>query len=636
MHSPQHPEPFWKSLLEKPAFWVGLVWLAVYMGPWFRSCVQGSLILHDPDSWMRLARISDLCGAVPESGSWFTPLIPRVGPPGGQGLALHWTRLPDVFFTLVGRAFSLFLPFQHALVYGACLVNALWILGGALVLVWGGASFWTSFGQVLAGLLFLTSGWMLGYGSAFHPDHHSMLVFFLAAVLACLVRARVGCPGSSRRGMFSLAGIFCALGLWTSFEWIMLWGVIWAGGMIWAWQQQETSPGENDPWAWLSHMTMVTGLALPVCIVLERGPEWMQGEYDRLSWFHEAVVVAGWAGVRMARFFSRTKSVWIREFMIWGTPAALAIAVLFSPGLRAWIAGWFTLVDPDIGPVWHDHVSEILPLFEGPDRWGALVYALGHPLLVFGFLALKRLKKEPVPEIRSPVFLASLLGLLVYIPAALAQIRHTLFAQGFSIIPLITLLDARFLRHQKGFWRMAGLSAFLLFPTLGAGLFSMAPRPDAPVLHTEKGGDFPPLCQTWDPLVAALPHLEQEGGPRKDRPDTLFLSTLGVESTRLLFETPWRVLGVPYHRHTEGILLSARIFSSPPDEAMALLRRNGISFILFARDHLRHWMTVISAPHDAFAFCLLDDHILPSGLFCVPLPDPLGERFVLVRTDVAP
>lgn len=604
------PSPFPLRAENHLWVWITAVWGVVYLYPFLSAWWTNTWVFHDPDTTMRLYRVE----AWIQGEAWWNPLITRIGPEtqNGGGLALHWTRPLDVLIALGALVFKLGMPLKQALTYSAAFLNILGPWVGAVVLCQSARSVFSPLGCLLAGLLVLTEGWMLGYASAFHPDHHSLLACGAVIALGLVLKM------APRPSLFyaHLLGAVCALGIWISFEWIFILGVIWAGLIV---ISMET-PLWREP---VRSMLRSALLFLVAFLLMERGPEWHAWEHDRLSLVH--VFSVGLLGGLTAC----THALWDSPMsylkrwaivLIVGT-TCVGLLWLFIP---SFITGFIRVVDPRIEDIWHDHVSEILPLLKGEERWAVLVYALGHPgaALALGLWGFKNARKGS----SSHSFLSvPVLGLLLYIPLALYQVRHALFAQMLSIIPLIYGLERWVLQpSRRPLFRVSVTALVLLFPTVGGFLLS----PPNPKVFVDS---LPEDCRTWNRMMAELPHLSTQGAPSIGQPSTLFLTTLGVESTRILFETPWRILGVPYHRNVQGITGSFAIYSAPnPVEGLKQLHHYEVNYILFARDHLQNWMDSAQVPSSAFYHDLIQRAPLPQ-LYYVALPPPLDQRFTLIQ-----
>jgi len=564
---------------------LGALVLIQILFAWFEIVPVGNDTLADTDAYTRLVRVMDLHA----TGDWFDSRLPRVDPPAGH--VQHWTRPLDALLLAGADALEPVLGFHAALHLWGVLVSPVFLALALGALSWAAAPALGRDARLFACLVLLTQPSVLAYTSIGRPDHHSLLLLLCLVLLGLTVRL-ANDPEDRRSAL--LAGGVAALGVWVSPESLVYvavslaaLGLLWLGGVRGLARAQRT------------YLVTAT-LGLAVALAIERGPNWLAIENDRLSLVHVTLfglLALFWVivGAPRARDFgaclgTRAASTAMRHprpFQAPRQPARLApgtvprfsgatlgvaligaLMVLLFPDLRA---GPLGQVDPLYAHVRLQNIVEIQPLIE--THWlaaglygqviGRAVKVLGLALVAVPFLILLLSRTQGAAR---RFWLVVALALLAYLPLAIAEVRWASYTEALLAWPyaaavawLVGRLSAS-VRVAPHWWRPPVLGVALLWPLLlAAGL---------PQKEISTAGGSCPL----DRLAPVLQQASAE--PRT----ILAYADYGAE---LLYRTRHRVLSIPNHRLQPGFAATWRVLTSTDDEtARALLARSGVDWIL--------------------------------------------------------
>src|SRR3546814_104079 len=168
---------------------------------------EGGLI--DPDSYMRMVRVSELA----QGWQWFDDTIARANAPYGD--VLHWTRPFDLLILLLALPAGFVLEAEQALYLAGMIVSPLLQLATALLLIWAlrpviRPEVWF----LPAVALFLQPG-ALAYSVLGRADHHALLLLVFVAVAGFMLRA-LRDPLDARPAL--CAGLAAGFGIWLRSE----------------------------------------------------------------------------------------------------------------------------------------------------------------------------------------------------------------------------------------------------------------------------------------------------------------------------------------------------------------------------------------------------------------------------------
>ncbi|WP_294261753.1 hypothetical protein [uncultured Sphingomonas sp.] len=478
---------------------------------WVRRADLARLALPDGDDAVRLQQIRDWLG-----GQAFGDLGQvRIGV---EGVAMHWSRLPDLIPAAMLRAG----------------------LGEATMLI-----LWPAL--LFAGFLFVTARLARAVGARpidaailaalaypattlFAPgriDHHGLQMVLLALFALGLVARRKRAGGIA-------AGVAAALSLGIGMETAPMLAV----GIGIAVLQWARTPG---PRLLAMAVALFFGLAL-LAMVFAPG-DWASAPCDgfaRASWRAGSISAAALLLLALGgkRLFS---------------PRARLIAALATGGAAVAGIAWFVpacfspygAVDPALARVWLTQVGEAQPLFAADPRWAIGYVGVG----VVGLVA-AALTARHRPALTIAALVAAGLGI------ALLQLRGA-YAAAALAPPLIALS----LDRARGVSPLAALPVWVA----GAGIVWPIAAAALPVRTAPPAGS---RCDGIDQAraMAALP-------PGR----VLGPVDLGPW---LLVATRHHAIAAPYHRNAAGNLASYRLFAGNEGAARAIVRDLRVDYVV--------------------------------------------------------
>jgi hypothetical protein len=506
--------------------------------------LEGRLI--DPDCYMRLDRVR----ALMEGGAWYDTLSLRHNAPFGE--TLHWTRLFDL----------LLLP--------------AWALGGEPALWWWGIaigpalevlavaalSFATrpilsSGGFALLGVLFVTAPGPAGVFIAGRPDHHGLLLLLMIAGLAPILRLAAG---ERRPNLSWPCGVALGLGLWVGVEALAAYGVALAIlGAFWL-------AGDSEWRDILARTAQAAAITVFAALLVERAPaDWLTPATDRLSIVHLALATLVAIGATLlARFDPQ------RHRIGWAAlTAAIGLAILgalFPDFLRPPLAH----LPPEVGEAWLDDLMEMRPLWPGDLRGlGRIALHLGPLIIALPFLAY-RLRLGAPPQRR--IALAGLIGLAVYVPAALYQIRFAPYGAALAVLPWSqAVLALRRLRMP-----MPARALLVVLALIGHDLAFTLIASQA----RAKGQTYRGALETcpWERIAPILAALPGAGG----KPPIVF--TTPYPGPELAYRARVAVIATPYHGNARSVIATHLALTGADDRALlALLAERRADYALLCR-----------------------------------------------------
>ncbi len=565
--------------------------------------------LVDPDCFMRLIKIEGwLENWHNPSGGWYDVLIARDNAP--YGLVLHWTRLFDLL-VLLGAA--------PLLVVGIGLHAALFVAGAAIspvlhlaalfAVIWAFAPLVGRDARPLLGLLFIAQPAVFSHFMAGRADHHSLIALIFVLLLGAMIRL-LRAPQATSTAI--LAGVAAGVGLWVSEEGLLALALTYVAlAAFWLWQNGAVALAGRR----LSLALLITVLA---AVAVERPPgDWMSLDLDRLSLVHVALAVAATVFWSTLALLPRTASVKVRLLAFAGAGLVpLALILVVAP---RFFLGPMADMDPRIQPIWLDHVAEARSLLHG-DRGslGRLLVYLGPVLLGgIGLAQYIRARRSNPSDLVVALYIA--FNLFVFSFFAITQLRFAVPAEIVALGPLVWLLDG------------AMAAASLRFGSARAALVRVTVVLAAAVGCTGLGlalvghgnaGVLTVVTPTACPLRSLAALLDDPEGLGASPKTILAFLDVGPE---LVYRTPHRSIGSPYHRNGAGIYDGWRALATDDvAEAQRLMQRRQVDWVLLCP----------SVPERAYfeqpnGSASLYDRLLagdvPAWLTPVPLPAALGS-----------
>lgn len=546
------------------ALLLGLAWLAVAAQLLVLYWAGTADILSDTDDAMRLVELR----AFLDGRGWFDLHELRVNPPAGYDT--HWSRLIDAGLAGLFRGLRLMAdpPLAERLMRTiwplAWLVPA---MAGVLLL----ALRLAGPAALAPATLLLVLG--LPAFQQFVPgriDHHNVQITLAVLVLAATVWS------DRKRWAAPAAGLLTALALAIGFEslaFVVLCGAALAlrFGLEGPPAGHPTGPpgppGPAPAGCGLAGCGLAGyGLALAagtaVAFFAGTAPaRWAVTVCDALAVNTAApVVVAGVLLAAVGRFApaSRTARLLALAAVAAG---ATALALMIEPACRR---GPFAMMDPAVGPIWLAHVKESQPLLV----MAGSVPAVAATVAAFPLVALAAalvLAGAPTRR-RDAALLTVAAALLAAVVLMFGNAKLYAYAAWFGM-PVTAAALASLAGARPA---VRALVAVLLAPAvLGslAGALATAFAEIEPTGSTPAGPDTAARACLTDASYRALAGL----------PPGLVVAAIDY-GPFILALTPHAVVGAPYHRLSEAILTTDRIFALPPGQARPLLASLGTAY----------------------------------------------------------
>jgi hypothetical protein len=506
----------------------------------------------DNDSLLRLVEVRDLVAGQ----GWFDLHQYRMGMPGG--FEMHWSRLVDAPIAAIILVVSTLTGSMAAGETAALILWPVLLLAAALFLILRAVR--TIGGEEAMLPAIVLGAAALYFGGQFAPaaiDHHNVQLVLALAMIAALLRA-----GERNHGG-ALAGACAALML--------------AVGM-------ETMPYVAAAGAWVAITFLLDGQAgrrtaigfglsfAAVSAIVFFGTvsprAWSTVRCDALSVAQlgiAAISGAGLAAIAGIPLVHGRRPARVAALLVLGI-AVGAVAVFFFPQC---LADPYAGLDPRLKMHWMDAISEAQPLWSmiGSDPGKAIKY-YASPLLGLVVVGLGLWRGGA----RRGLVLVGVF-LLTAILVSVWQVRGAMFSIPFAAVPLAAWVGAwRRRAADKGkpadTLRMAAawLLSLNVTWTLAVALGSLVPplfRADAAPQAGEQR-----KCRAAEDYeaLASLP----AGG-------VLAVANHGAPILRY---TPHRVLAGLYHRNIEANLLTLSAFTGPAAGAQALVREQGLAYVV--------------------------------------------------------
>jgi hypothetical protein len=497
----------------------GLLTLAWSISDWLRL---SALILPDPDDMMRLVQIRDWIG-----GQAFGDMTQaRLG----GGLAMHWSRLPDLIPAALILALEP-LAGRHGAELAAVIAWPAMLFAATLALLASVAG--RLAGSAQAGMVALLLGALAypatGFFTPGRIDHHGLQLVLL------LVSARALLAAPSRRAGVAI-GLAVAASLAIGLESAPLCALVLAAlALRWAMEG-----GARTAMLAATGAALSGGTALAALVLAPRiwPAELCDAFTPPVAWM---AMVAGalLAGVSLLPGL-HAPAIRLAALAATGV-ALLAAAPWLAP---ACLAGPYGAVSPLLRALWLDHVAEAQPLLGTP-----LSVVIGYAGLMFAGLVVAGVRVMHDPRDRDALSWLALLAGAVALSCI--QLRLAPFGAALAV-PVLAGLVMRVRAKGRPLATVAAwaASAGILYPLAAAAL--PVPRPAEPARAD---------CLTPDNLgrIAAL-------GPG------MIAAPLDM-GAYIVAASNQSVLAAPYHRNGAANLAHYRLFLGKPATARAEARR---------------------------------------------------------------
>ena len=572
----------------------------------FTPTKPGNLV--DTDCYMRLNRVLQLH----ETGEWFDTMSHRSNAPYGE--TLHWTRPLDVLLLAGAWFLSIFVDFKTGLFWWGVIISPMLLAFTLPALYWAGRPVLDHKGLSYIGFIFLCQFGVLAHFMAARPDHHSLLLLLFVISIGLGIRILLQ---PFKAGLCYAAGIIGSLAMWISVESMApLFMSLLVFGLLWIATNKDFSRKNY-------HFCLSLFLGTAIVLFLERPLYGLcQIQYDRISIVHWGIlglISLFWFVLVTIERYSNLCHCRTNRLTVCLTGVLLigAMVYFFFPGF---FKGPYADVDPRIVPIWLDKVNEVKPLFSPERKLSSILLLLGPaipglPFVIYLFFKTHCNKRK---------WLFILIGLVIFIPLSLYQIRWITYAEILLLFPLAELLSrvlkweelvipSRLKPSARVFTVSAFLMSFLFIPLVISASVGQTKQADA---ENSKTVFLPQLCR----------YLEGAGGPGVETRRILAFIDFGPE---ILYRTRHEVIATPYHRNAEGIMDAYNIMTSTNNEdAYRLIRKRGVDTIILCPESNEKVFYGLRNRDDCFYQRLVQREI-PNWLQPISLPPEMASSFQL-------
>ncbi len=553
-----------------------------------------STVLGDTDDAARLTEVRELIAGQP----WFDMRLWRFG--GPEPLVSHWSRIIDLPLSALVLLFSTVLGQDMAEV----VTRMVWPTALSGVIAYSVARYCEIVADRKTALLALLLVVPCTGHFQFTPgriDHHNAMIIGAVAgtfaLLACLDRPRTGW----------LAGVLLGVGCAVGFEGLGL--TLAALGIV-----TLSALFVSDDLAGVARAAAGYAATL-LAAYLVFGPGRPDGLIvcDALSVNLIALAACGAAGVLGAYVARESGRSQLEAFGIIAVAGAVGLG-LYGYVQPACLAGPYGQVEPRLGPIWLDYVSEVRSLWAVSESSLAdgLSFA-GYPLIALGYgLLVVRGRLMPHAATYFAVFVVTvLLGLwqIRLLPYA-SFLSVPLIAVGlFRRVPAVVPVERA--QPVPASWGLAGGIAAAVAAAATVGFVLMSGRPGVaatPVVTTSEAtqanvatGDFA-SCTSGKSIKGLA------GLPKGLAVNDIDLGSYLVAWTKL------SVLSAPYHRMGRSILAAHDLLHASAAEAPLRMKRIGARYVVLCP--ALGDTVAVRAPGDALRGELLAGRV-PDGLEAV-------------------
>lgn len=525
---------YWRSIIGDGAVAIAIAAVLTLAWAWRDWANLAQLHLPDTDDAMRLQQIRDwLAGQPFRDGSQH-----RLGI---TGLAMHWSRLPDLVPAAIIAQLTPIMGAARAelvavIAWPALLFTAALMLTGRIARALDPATARTA--MIVAAIGYpVTTLFMPG-----RIDHHGLQMVLLLIIVRMLLISpgRFADPlGAAVIGVASCASV--VIGLETAPFMLVAALVIWIRWAI------------GGPGAQLMSYGLALGLSLAFARIILAPDGWAYPACDgftRIAW--QAAQVGSFAPIILALFGAATGSP--RDRVAASGLIALAAAAVLVPTARPCLNPYGG-VDPLLARMWLDNVGEAQPLLAAP-----IDVSLGYMgLLVIGLIASMACAWRRRSLMWAVIIAFQLTALLL----CLVQLRG---AYGGAILAAPALAAVITAARRRGPAWLAGAwigSAGMIYPIAAQALAAIPAIPAAPATAPATNGPATnghaaAACAS-PAMVAALARL-----PTGTVIAPIDLGAYAIAGTK------HRLIAAPYHRNNAGNAAMYRFFLSDPKAARTI------------------------------------------------------------------
>lgn len=564
--------------------------------------------MGDVDSYMRLYQVLELH----ETGNWYDSIYKRSNAPYGE--LRQWTRPLDVLLYAGASLLALKLGFRSALFLWGWIIGPILHTIALISLFWAVRPFLSIKAYPYIGFLFIFQVGISSYFIVGNSDHHHILLLFFIFSVGYTIRLLIY---SFSTGICLFAGVITAIFLWISTEAILpLFLTLLTLGLAWI-------LGKRD----YSLKGLLFSLSLfcttAVALALERPwYDWTLLEVDRISLVHLGIfgiIMLLWLGIWTLDRAYYCQRFWRRVIVM--------INGLILAGLASWLCfpkffrGPFADIDPVVWNLLLKNSLHMQPMTSLPNFLPTFMMLLGFAIILLPFtLYMLWLNRRGCYE----QWMYLTLGLMIFLPVSLYQMRWVAYAEVLLVIPLAQLLSAVLNKQEHfltGFWKPWGKAmVIIIFCTANLFLY--------PLLDFTSKKEGHPVLVEYVPISKVCDYLNEIFENEKPPKRILAFFFFGPE---ILYRTNLEVIGTPDHRNTRGICDSYRIMGAPSDEdALRLIRERRIDLILLcpATGEAR----LLSNSGQTLTFYRrLQQGEIPEWVQKINLPDYIQSSFLLFK-----
>ena len=549
----------------------------------------------DTDDATRLAGIRDFLGGQ----NWFDHLQTRYDTP--FGVEIHWSRLIDAPIAGIISGVNALAPGM-----GPGLGERIALFAWPLLLLLPALWLTVILTRRLTGpdndlVTLAIAALSIPLLSEFAPgriDHHNVQAVLVLWLAIETVHASTGRFAALR------AGIAAATSLAIGAETLPFMAAAIAGfGLNWVIDSHQARP--------LREFGLSLALGMAVHLLIAVGPgDWLTPRCDAIS----IAYVAAAAGTALA--FAILSLVPSAE-RAWGRRLALGLAAAALVGLGLIVlfpnclAGPFGGMDPFLRKVWLPQIVEIKPVWESFAKMPAFVVAASLPPVLGLVGALVRFRAKGGEDWRA--WLPYALLLTAGVIGLVLQMRGVRLAALLAVPGAVWLIAHYRARHlgAQGARRIGAALAMIAVWMASTGfVVFLSARLALPEESGEAGRSLLKQCLSEDTFTG----LAQLSPARLAAPNDL--------GPYVVLMTPHAVIGAPYHRNSQGVLDTYRIFGDSEAEARDLIEKRGIDFVVTCTPLTERDGDMLDAP-DALAPQLLAGEP-PDWLTPVSTKGPLG------------
>lgn len=514
------------------------------------------LPFKDSDDVLRMLQVL----AWRDGGDWYDLTQCRIDPP--EGLAMHWSRLPDLPLIAILLLTEPWLGRDGAILITATLVPVLTTLIYFMVFVWAARPLTGRESSHLAGLIALCTSVPLLLFNAGRIDHHGWQLILALVVAGGLLRLA---PGDRQAWLAPLVGLAVVLGLWIGAEAVPL--MVMAGlALTLLWWQQGLGAAQHLAAFGLSTL-FCAGLLMPLALAPGHRDDCACDAFSLYS-----LALAGATALFGTGALAFTLTPWahgIRGRVLASLLLALPVLALLAFTFPHCLANPYGAIEPTVAEL-IALTSESIPLGSllVQDRVSA-AYLLALPLA--GLILVTWLLLRGSASHRSLWWvLFVLVGVSFILPWW--QSRGGYLANVYAGLAF-TWLAANLASSADQSRNLLARLAKRLGP---AALVAFLPPVSAHLIKPAAGQEPVTLPASCD-ISPALTLLNQ---PEYQLQAPRLIAAPIFDAATILWTTPHTVLAGPYHRNARGLGDYLAILRGQEAAVRAIIARRKITFLL--------------------------------------------------------